>query len=53
MQYLTDIKAKLSAENADSLTDKEIERVFKGCVCEHWLIPLTKKYRDNGILVLK
>ena len=50
MEYLRDIKAKLSAENADSLSNKEIERVFKGCVCEHWLIPLAKKYRDNGEL---
>jgi hypothetical protein len=53
MKYLSDIKAKLSAEEADSLSDKEIERVFKDCVCGHWLVPLTKKYRDNGVLVLK
>lgn len=50
MEYLRDIKAKLSAEYADSLSDKEIERVFKDCVCEHWLVPLTKKYRDSGVL---
>lgn len=50
MRYLGDIEAKLTAECAVNLTDAEIERVFKDCVCQELMISLAKKYRDGNML---
>lgn len=52
MRYLEDIKSKLIVEDAINLSDKEIQRCLGDCVCGHWLVPMAKKYREDGLLVL-
>ena len=53
MKYLQDIKMKLIVEMAANLSDAEINRILTPCVCGHWLVPLAKDYRDNGILIFE
>ena len=50
MLYKKEIRGRLRAEYARSLSDEELKRCLKDCVWGHILIPLAKKYRDNGDL---
>ena len=48
--YLDEIKSKLVVENAKSLSDKEIRRILQPTVLGYRLIPLAKKYIEEGLL---
>tara|TARA_R110000823_G_C15540813_1_gene458100 strand:+ start:51 stop:506 length:456 start_codon:yes stop_codon:yes gene_type:complete len=48
--YISDIKGKLVVELAENLSDTEIERVFKNCVCDTLMINFCKNYRDRGLI---
>ena len=48
--YISDIKGKLVVEEAENLSDTEIERVFKNCVCDTLMINFCKNYRDRGLI---
>ena len=48
--HLETIKNKLVVERITSLCDKEIERALGFTVCAHRLVPLAKKYRDEGLI---
>ncbi len=50
MEYLEHIKSKLVIDMVTSLSDSEIERSLSNTVLGHRLIPLTKKYREEGKL---
>ena len=49
--HLKAIKNKLVVERVTSLCDSEIERALGFTVCSHRLVPLAKKYRNEGLIV--
>jgi hypothetical protein len=51
-RWLEAIIGKLSSSHATSLTDSELDRILLPCVCGPRLVPLAKKYRDEGVLKL-
>ena len=49
-KYLQQIIGKLAAENVTNFSDYNLEEALKGCVGAKFLIPLSKEYRDKGLL---
>ena len=43
------IRGRLKAEGIVDTSDAELERALGPCVCGHWLVPVAKQLRDDGL----
>jgi hypothetical protein len=51
-KYAEAIRGRLAAEGVAEFTDSELERALAPCVCGHWLVPVAKQLRDDGVSLL-
>jgi hypothetical protein len=47
--YLEQIRGRLAAENTRDDSDPTLARVLGPCVCGHWLVPVAKQLRNDGV----